>query len=74
MLTARRCQAVHHQIHLAQIGFDQFDGFFLYRIGKRIAVDVLLIEAGFFRRILEGHRVVPAGGAGAFAGSSVKVE
>jgi hypothetical protein len=64
MLPTRRCQAVDHQINLAQIGLNGVDGLLLDLIAERITVDALRVQAIGPGIVMESGRVVPAGGPG----------
>jgi hypothetical protein len=60
---AWRGQAVDHQVDLAEVFLDGFDGQALDLVRERIAVDALGVQAFFQRKLLEGGAVVPAGRA-----------
>ena len=63
MGTARRGQAVDHQVDLAEIALDGLDGQPLHLVGESVAIDAAGIQAFLVGELLEGRRVVPAGGA-----------
>src|SRR5690606_13067507 len=56
--------AVDHQVHLAQVLFDEVDGLVLDLVGKGVAIDAFGVEASLLGAFMEGGGVVPAGGAG----------
>src|SRR5690606_34635233 len=65
--------ALDHQVNLAEILFDQVDGFLLDLVGEGVAVDAFGVEPFSFGELVEGGRVVPAGGAG-FVGAALALE
>src|SRR5690606_40541290 len=64
MLAAGGGKAVDHQVHLAQVLFDEVDGLVLDLVGKGVAIDAFGVEASLLGAFMEGGGVVPAGGAG----------
>ena len=60
---AWRGQAVDHQVDLAQVFLDGFDGQALDLVRERIAIDALGVQAFFGGKLVESGAVVPAGRA-----------
>ncbi|QNM59015.1 hypothetical protein XHV734_0152 [Xanthomonas hortorum pv. vitians] len=64
-LAHRRGQRIHHQVDLAaHLAFDQLDHLRTRGIGERIAIDRLAVQTRSLGMLVEGGRVVPAGGTG----------
>ena len=63
VLATGRRQAVHHQVHLAQVFLDGGDSLLLDLIAEGIAVDAFGVEAVRRGERVKRRAVVPAGGA-----------
>ena len=61
----RRREGVDDQVHLPQVGLDRLQGLRLDVVRKRVAVDVLRVEAGRMSRLREPDRIVPSRRRGA---------
>lgn len=60
MCAHRRSQAVNHQVDLAEVGFDERDGFVFHFRGKSVSIDAFSVQSGFFGFPLKCGAVVPA--------------